>query len=168
MVSIIIGCFISFFIGALFAADDYEEVGASVCVIGIFASIIVVFFVPIGGYKDWNVYKERELVLLPDDVANSNDVSNYYISLSSDGIYTYKYKVDDSSNDKSDDDPYKVATLSNNDKKITVIEQKDCDKPVLIIYRKETAFDFIFTFAPDKYSYSFVVPEGSINKYVKQ
>ena len=130
-------------------------------IIGITA-ILVGIFVPVQGYEESEFVKETQLVSLSNDTVSQGSKGIFYVSISADNVYSYRYEVDD--NYGLSGKAYKVGTVSKN---VTEVESSECKVPVLKVYNKKGKKG-LFTFAAftDETEYVFYVPEGTIVKEI--
>ena len=169
MLTILIGIVVAgvvFFI--LWKGFDYFESGtcAMICVLGtltVVFSIAFGLFVPLEGYEDKaKLIKETELVSLSNTVASEGHGGLFYVSVSANNVYTYRYEVDDEYNISGTS--YKVGLLDEN---VTEVESKDCKIPVLKVYeRKAKKGLFTLSLFQNRTEYVFYVPEGSVVKEI--
>ena len=160
---IIIACAIFWLLGE-FVIDETLMTPLIVLMVFVFGFGIIwgLFGEPIG-YKEPVLVDEIELVSLNNTVSSEGGGNMFYVSVSANNVYTYRYEVKDKYNlgGKS----YEMATLSDN---VTEVESKECKKPVLKVYEKKPKRSWI-TFAfgsSSKVEYVFYVPEGTIKKQV--
>ena len=134
-------------------------------IIIMFVAIFVSIFHPFDGYTDWELVEETELVTL-SDTSVSGDIGPIYLSLSG-NTYTYRYEEVDSTFEVNSKFGTKSTTSHISAYDVTVIEDPECQKPVLMEYgrtAKETLWNFSFCCES---SYVFYVPEGTISKEIK-
>lgn len=169
MVTLIVGIIVSVAIVAfLWYMDVKEGLSVLLAVLGILASILVPCFCPVGGWNEnLKLKNEYKLASLSNKTISDSEGMMFYVSLSSDNVYTYRYKLNDNSSIDKNGNNYKIAQLASRNKDITEIEQENCDTPKLVIYKKDPKFKWIFTLKSAKTYYAFYVPKGSINKEIK-
>ena len=126
-------------------------------------SIFLGLFSPMQGYKEPVLQKEIEIVSLNNATASQGHGGIFYVSVSGENVYSYRYEVENKY--EVTGKSYVVATVSEN---VTEIESKDCEKPVLKIYKRE-ARKGIWTFSLGESitEYVFYVPEGTIVRNVE-
>ncbi len=169
MVILIVGIIVSVAIGAfLWYMDVKDGLSVLLAVLGILVSLLVPCFCPVRGWNEnLKVKNEYELASLSNQTISGSERMMFYVSLSSDNVYTYRYKLNDNSSIDKNGNNYKIAQLASRNKDITEIEQENCDIPKLVIYKKDPKFKSIFTLKSAKTYYAFYVPKGSINKEIK-
>ena len=128
------------------------------------AAIVLGLFLPVSGYKDWELAEEIELVSLSNGLA-SGSKGFIYVSLTADNTYTYRYEIDSDFGTTTSKE-HKTQTLVNEN--VEEIEDPNCTTPVIREYSQK-AKRSIWTFAlgQTNYKYIFYVPEGTISKDVK-
>lgn len=115
-------------------------------------------------YNDWELVEETPLVSLSNTTASEGHGTLFYVSISAENVYTYRYEIDSEFSTGTSKE-YKIATLDDN---FNVIESEDpnCTKPVLLHYRRYPKKS-IWTFGLGSDDiYDFYVPEGSITKEI--
>ena len=116
-------------------------------------------------HNEWELYNETPLVTLYNSTASKGYGGLFYVSVSADNVYTYRYEIDSEFGSKKSKS-YIVATLNSNDKLVIETEDPECTKPVLQHYIR-TNKKSIWTFGLERNDiYDFHVPEGSIIKDV--
>lgn len=136
-----------FILGILFS------VGCVICVL--------LPFIASFGYQEPVLAEEIQLVSLDNTVSSVGDGNLFYVSVTAENVYSYRYEVDNTTNLPGT--MYETAIVSGDVKEI---ESTECEQPVLKVYASKPKGDFWFTFAKDKYTYVFYVPEGTIVKDV--
>jgi len=152
-----------FFIIGLWLGWDGEPISflvSAALVIG----IVIGLLSPVKEYTDLSVIKEVELVSLNNNVASRGSGGVFYVSVSTNNVYSFRYEVEN----KYDlgGKAYETATLSNN---VTEIESAECIKPVLKVYEKKPIKNKWISFSLFDSSikeYVFYVPEGTIQKEI--
>ena len=169
MLTIIIGLVISFILVLIAIKANFNYLSNVPSILGTAAVIIFVvslvlgLFVPIEGYnEEAEMIEEIKLISLSNTVSSEGYGGMFYVSVSANNVYTYRYEVNNEYGISGKS--YKVSTIS---KDVTEIESKDCKVPVLKIYRRDPK-RFLFTFGllADVTEYVFYVPEGTIQREV--
>lgn len=132
-----------------------------------FAIFFIIFGIAYGlfiptGYKEPVLTEKIELVSFNNELVSSGEGKLFYVSVSADNTYSYRYEVNDKYNlgGKS----YEIGTVSKN---VTEIESSECDKAVLKVYKVKPKITFIsFGLGASKTEYVFYVPEGTIQKEI--
>ena len=95
MLSIIIGIVIIavlIFVGIEIKINDTIF---SVIFVGvILSSLVIGLFYPAKGFTDWQLVKETELVTLSNSVASQGSGRMFYVSISADNVYSYRYEIE--------------------------------------------------------------------------
>ena len=96
MLSIIIGIVI--IIVLIFFGTEWIDINGIVFSV-IFTGVVIVaggigLFYPIKGYTDWQLVKETELVTLSNSVASQGSGRMFYVSISADNVYSYRYEIE--------------------------------------------------------------------------
>lgn len=126
-----------------------------------FCCVFIGLFVPTG-YKEPVLVNEIELVSLNNELSSTGEGDLFYVSVTADNTYSYRYEVNDKYNlgGKS----YKVGTVSEN---VTEVEKEKCDKAVLKVYKVKPKITVVsFGLFASKTEYVFYIPEGTIQKEV--
>lgn len=140
---------------------ESSELSIMLSVIVFFLGIFIGIFMPTD-YQETVLVNEIELVSLNNEITSTGDENLFYVSVSADNTYSYRYEVNDKYNlgGKS----YKVGTVSEN---VTEIESSECDKAVLQVYKVKPKVTFVsFGLGASKIEYVFYVPEGTIQKEI--
>ena len=74
------------------------------------AAIVLGLFLPVSGYKDWELAEEIELVSLSNGLA-SGSKGFIYVSLTADNTYTYRYEIDSDFGTTTSKDVQKVTEI---------------------------------------------------------
>jgi hypothetical protein len=118
---------------------------------------------------DESYVKERvPLVSLSNTIASEGKGNLFYVGVSSNNLYSYRYEVD-SEFGTSDSKEYKVGIIEKNDYIEEIIEIEDplCTNPEMIIYEKKSKMTiWIFPYMNKKEAVAFSVPPGSIQKEI--
>ena len=135
----------------------------TIAMLVLFVSLTLGLFVPIQGYSDKaELISETKLVTLSNQVVSEGHGGLFYVSVSANNIYTFRYEVDDKY--EISGKSYKVGLLDGN---VTEVESKNCKVPVLKEYKRKAKKGlFTFAFFQNRKEYVFYVPEGSIVKEV--
>ena len=167
MLTIIIGaliaCLLFWWIKEADISDE-DFITFFVFLLLVLGSFVLGIFAPIQGYKDEAIFeKEIELVSLNNTTASEGSGGLFYVSVSGENVYSYRYEIVDKYGISGKS--YKVGTVSKN---VTEIESKDCSKPVLRVYKRKPKRG-IWTFAIGSTitEYVFYLPEGTIVRNVK-
>lgn len=95
MLSIIIGIVIIavlIFVGIEIKINDTIF---SVIFVGVILSALGIgLFYPAKGFTDWQLVKETELVTLSNSVASQGSGRMFYVSISADNVYSYRYEIE--------------------------------------------------------------------------
>lgn len=131
------------------------------CGIVVAAGLLAGLTAPISGYTGWELFAEGEVKPLPDSTA-SGDSKSAYVSIGADGSYTYSAKI---TSEISTDFPKEYGVVIFGDEDVVVMEDADCQKPVVKIYTRQGRKS-IWTFAlfSQKKMHILNVPEGTILK----
>ena len=112
MLSIIIGIVIIavlIFVGIEIKINDTIF---SVIFVGvILSSLVIGLFYPAKGFTDWQLVKETELVTLSNSVASQGSGRMFYVSISADNVYSYRYEIESEFKTEGSKS-YKVDTVS--------------------------------------------------------
>ena len=159
MLSIIIGIVIIavlIFVGIEIKINDTIF---SVIFVGvILSSLVIGLFYPAKGFTDWQLVKETELVTLSNSVASQGSGRMFYVSISADNVYSYRYEIE--SEFKTE-----VDTVSGDN--VEEIEEANSSKAILQEYhRKGKMSIWSFAFLSDETRYVFRVPKGTISREV--
>lgn len=167
MLIIILGVVLVLLLKFLFVIHPHLNISVDsssrLLVLILIVAIVLGLFLPISGYKDWELMKETELVSLSNSLASGSN-GFVYVSLTADNAYTYRYEIDSDFGTTTSKE-YKTKTLVNEN--VEEIEDPNCTSPVIREYSQK-AKPSIWTFALGQdYKYVFYVPEGTISKDVK-
>lgn len=134
---------------------------SAIIVLGIAIGVVI----PVNGYTEWELTEETELVTLSNDLASGGTGGIFYVSLSADNAYTYRYEIDSEFSTETGK-TYKTKTLVGED--VEEVEDPDCEKAVVRVYEREGK-KTLWTLAlgTKETKYVFYVPEGTISKEVK-
>lgn len=149
-------------IGGIYCDNDSLVGFLGALVLGIGIAIGLCY--PAKEYTELTVVSEVELVSLNSNVASQWRGGLFYVSVSADNIYSFRYQVDNKYDLSGS--AYETDTLSNN---VTEIESKDCKKPVLKIYESKPIKNKWISFSlfdETIKEYVFYVPEGTIQKEI--
>ena len=166
MLSIIIGIVI--IIVLIFFGTEWIDINSIVFSV-IFTDVVIVagvigLFYPIKGYTDWQLVKETELVTLSNSVASQGSGRMFYVSISADNVYSYRYEIESEFKTEGSKS-YKVDTVSGDN--VEEIEEANSSKAILQEYhRKGKMSIWSFAFLSDETRYVFRVPKGTISREV--
>ena len=104
------------------------------------SSLVIGLFYPAKGFTDWQLVKETELVTLSNSVASQGSGRMFYVSISADNVYSYRYEIESEFKTEGSKS-YKVDTV-----------------------RKMSIWSFAFL--SDETRYVFRVPKGTISREV--
>lgn len=154
---------IVFIVGIHFDWDG-EPISVLVSIFLVFG-IVVGLVWPANEYTEPALKREVELVTLNNNISSQGSGGLFYVSVSANNVYSYRYEVEDKYN--LGGTSYETATLTDN---VTEVESKDCKKPVLKIYEKKPIKNMWISFSlldSTIKEYVFYVPEGTIQKEIK-
>ncbi len=166
MLSIIIGIVI--IIVLIFFGTEWIDINSIVFSV-IFTGVVIVaggigLFYPIKGYTDWQLVKETELVTLSNSVASQGSGRMFYVSISADNVYSYRYEIESEFKTEGSKS-YKVDTVSGDN--VEEIEEANSSKAILQEYhRKGKMSIWSFAFLSDETRYVFRVPKGTISREI--
>ena len=166
MLSIIIGIVI--IIVLIFFGTEWIDINSIVFSV-IFTDVVIVagvigLFYPIKGYTDWQLVKETELVTLSNSVASQGSGRMFYVSISADNVYSYRYEIESEFKTEGSKS-YKVDTVSGDN--VEEIEEANSSKAILQEYhRKGKMSIWSFAFLSDETRYVFRVPKGTISREI--
>ena len=148
-------------VGVIRFAEDISELLLTVLTIILVVGVFMGVFVPLQGYEEPVLVKEIKLVTLSNSTVPQGGTKGiFYVSISADNVYSYRYEVDDKYGISGKS--YKVSTVSKN---VIEVESAECEVPVLKVYnRKGKKGLFTFAVLTDETEYVFYVPEGTIIK----
>lgn len=63
---------------------------SAIIVLGIAFGVVI----PVNGYTEWELTEETELVTLSNGLSSGGTGGIFYVSLSADNAYTYRYEID--------------------------------------------------------------------------
>ena len=95
MLSIIIGAVIIvvlIFVGIEFGIND--TIFSVIFVVVVIGAGGIGLFYPAKGFTDWQLVKETELVTLSNSVASQGSGRMFYVSISADNVYSYRYEIE--------------------------------------------------------------------------
>ena len=146
MLSIIIGIVIIavlIFVGIEIKINDTIF---SVIFVGvILSSLVIGLFYPAKGFTDWQLVKETELVTLSNSVASQGSGRMFYVSISADNVYSYRYEIESEFKTEGSKS-YKVDTVSGDN--VEEIEEANSSKAILQEYHRKgkmSIWSFAFT-----------------------
>lgn len=166
MLSIIIGVVI--IVVLIFLGTEWIDINSIVFSV-IFTGVVIVagvigLFYPVKGYTDWQLVKETELVTLSNSVSSQGIGRMFYVSISADNVYSYRYEIESEFKTEGSKS-YKVDTVSGDN--IEEIEEPNSSKAILQEYhRKGKMSIWSFAFFSDETRYVFRVPKGTISREV--
>ena len=88
------------------------------------SSLVIRLFYPAKGFTDWQLVKETELVTLSNSVASQGSGRMFYVSISADNVYSYRYEIESEFKTEGSKS-YKVDTVSGDN--IEEIEEAEID-----------------------------------------
>ena len=165
MLSIIIGIVI--IIVLIFFGTEWIDINSIVFSV-IFTGVVIVagggLFYPAKGFTDWQLVKETELVTLSNSVASQGSGRMFYVSISADNVYSYRYEIESEFKTEGSKS-YKVDTVSGDN--VEEIEEANSSKAILQEYhRKGKMSIWSFAFLSDETRYVFRVPKGTISREI--
>ena len=130
----------------------------------ILSSLVIGLFYPAKGFTDWQLVKETELVTLSNSVASQGSGRMFYVSISADNVYSYRYEIESEFKTEGSKS-YKVDTVSGDN--VEEIEEANSSKAILQEYhRKGKMSIWSFAFLSDETRYVFRVPKGTISREI--
>ena len=166
MLSIIIGVVII----AILIFVDNEWTDMNITIFSVISIVVVIaaggigLFYPIKGYTDWQLVKETELVTLSNSVASQGTGRMFYVSISADNVYSYRYEIESEFKTEGSKS-YKVDIVSGDN--VEEIEEPNSSKAILQEYhRKGKMSIWSFAFLSDETRYVFRVPKGTISREI--
>ena len=112
MLSIIIGIVIIavlIFVGIEIKIND--TIFSVIFVVVVIGAGGIGLFYPAKGFTDWQLVKETELVTLSNSVASQGSGRMFYVSISADNVYSYRYEIESEFKTEGSKS-YKVDTVS--------------------------------------------------------
>ena len=166
MLSIIIGIVI--IIVLIFLGTEWIDINSivfSVIFVGvILSSLVIGLFYPAKGFTDWQLVKETELVTLSNSVASQGTGRMFYVSISADNVYSYRYEIESEFKTEGSKS-YKVDTVSGDN--VEEIEEANSSKAILQEYHRRGKMSiWSFAFLSDETRYVFRVPKGTISREI--
>lgn len=161
LIGIIIGAFI-FYLGMKMEQEDVAFCGFALAILAIIISLTYPT-----AYKEEELVEEIRLVSLQNSISESGN-GIFYVSISAENVYSYRYKVSSEFGTETSTE-YKLKKLSKSDGDILESEDPNCKEPVLIVYKAKHKVSLwtLGVLGPNKYTYVFYVPEGTIQKDAK-
>ena len=165
MVCILIGLVVACFLWHCSMRTRDEDLAM---VLGIFTICVVIggiytgLFCPLGGYNPPEHYKTIKLYALSDGTTTSGSGNLFYVRVNPTNTFSYYTRVE-SEYATENSNAYIPGIVVDPDS-VTIIEEKVCKEPKLIIYEKKpkrTIWSFAFTHS--EYDAVFYVPEGTIS-----
>ena len=165
MLSIIIGIVIIAVLIFVGIEIEINDTIFSVIFVGVILSALGIgLFYPAKGFTDWQLVKETELVTLSNSVASQGSGRMFYVSISADNVYSYRYEIESEFKTEGSKS-YKVDTVSGDN--VEEIEEANSSKAILQEYhRKGKMSIWSFAFLSDETRYVFRVPKGTISREV--
>ena len=166
MLSIIIGIVI--IIVLIFLGTEWIDINSivfSVIFVGvILSSLGIGLFYPAKVFTDWQLVKETELVTLSNSVASQGSGRMFYVSISADNVYSYRYEIESEFKTEGSKS-YKVDTVSGDN--VEEIEEANSSKAILQEYHRRGKMSiWSFAFLSDETRYVFRVPKGTISREI--
>ena len=165
MLSIIIGAVIIvvlIFVGIEFGIN--ETIFSVIFVVVVIGAGGIGLFYPAKGFTDWQLVKETELVTLSNSVASQGSGRMFYVSISADNVYSYRYEIESEFKTEGSKS-YKVDTVSGDN--VEEIEEANSSKAILQEYhRKGKMSIWSFAFLSDETRYVFRVPKCTISREI--
>lgn len=161
LIAIVLVVFLVWLLGVQMDINlEIDSLGSlAIAVIG--GAVLCTLALPFAGYHEPELISETELVSLSNTVATSGSGNIFYVSVSPENVYSYRYEV--KNNSTTNEKVYKRVLVSGN---VTEIET-DTEVAILKKYvQKPKRWLWTFALGAEKYKYEFIVPKGSIVKEI--